>query len=55
MHNATLKAASMLLALNHEGENQRNSRGGQRIDSHDYIFVFRLDESPPHMGIRRMF
>jgi len=33
MHNATLKAASMLLALNHEGENQRNSRGGQRIDS----------------------
>jgi hypothetical protein len=33
MHNATLKAASMLLTLNDEDENKRNSRGGQRIDS----------------------
>ncbi|MEY3779398.1 MAG: hypothetical protein RL103_1606, partial [Pseudomonadota bacterium] len=33
MHNATLKAASMMQALNLEGEIKHNSRGGQRIDS----------------------
>jgi len=33
MHNATLKAASMMQALNHEGEIKHNSRGEQRIDS----------------------